>query len=1121
MRFSPYRPDSDVPLAERNLTLCRRGAAPRQALYAFFSILFLSVSLTSSRAQQTTGTIIGNVQDPQGEAIPGATVNAREIDTGLVRTTTSSGLGEYRIGNLAVGNYSIEVSAPGFKNFVQKSIVLTVDQVLRVDAALVIGTQSETVTVTDAPPLINTSTVELGRTVQADEITGLPLVNRNVYTQLTLTPGVQSSSSAGANGASGNFILGLPSQQTVINGGFDAGVGSVSYYLDGGINMTGLRNYGNPAPNPDALQEFRVETNNYSAQYGRFSAGVVTVLTRSGTNKFHGSLFEFVRNTDLNATPWGTTVNAPYHRNQFGGTVGGPIIRDRTFFFFSYAGLRQSTGTLLSGAIVPTALERVGNFSQSAVKPIDPTTGKVYDYNSTPGWIPPTDLDPTAQNIINHYLPTANAPNNGWVGYFVGPYTNNEYLGKIDHQLTPNNHMTLSYFTVRTINGVPGGGNLLWSTQTDSARQQNVNISDTQTFGSSLLNSVWLTYTRNFGGRVNTPGISLGDLGSNFTVQGPPSLPQLAVSGYFTLGQSIQGPTAGSNFYSIRDVVSKTVGRHSLNFGGEMSLDKDIQVTDLDNYGVFSFATSAPDTTKNALADFVTGHPATMEQDTTDKAIANSWYYAFFAQDDFRVNPRLTLNLGLRYDFQTPPTDDGQNRELTFSPGVQSRVIPYAPVGLLFVGDPGVTRGTIGMRFHHISPRVGLAFDPIGDGKTSVRAAFGVFYGAVGGNEWEATSNGVPFSLRQTYSSIQSLTNVYGNPASFPNGNPFPYYYNPKNAVFLPSSNVIGTALNFQWPYSYQTNLSVQRQLPGNASLTVAYVGAFSHNVPFQTDANYPTYTPGATSSQTSINSRRPYDPGQLGEITLQTSSQTASYNALQISATKRMSRSFSLNGFYVWSNSFVSAEPTTAAGGNVETQNFGNLSEERGPSDYDQRHAASISGLWNLSYYRGDNHFIGGVLNGWEITPIISLNSGTPLNITTGSDANADGYNTDRPNLVAGVNPFLSARRSRSVAAAEWFNTAAFVPNAPGAGIGPYGADGNTPRDFLRNPGYRDIDLGIFRTVNIWENVKLQVRGEATNAFNLVSLSPPTATLSSGNDGKITSATAPRQIQIGARLTF
>jgi hypothetical protein len=357
--------------------------------------------------------------------------------------------------------------------------------------------------------------------------------------------------------------MGLPSQQTQINGGFDAGVGSISYYLDGGINMSGNRNYGNPIPNPDALQEFRVETSNYSAQYGRFSAGVVTVLTRSGTNQFHGSLFEFARNTAFNATPWNATSNAPYHRNQFGGTLGGRIIPDRTFFFFSYAGLRQTTSSLMSGAVVPTALERAGNFSQSGIKPIDPNTGLVYDYNGTPGWIPPSDLDPTATNIINKYVPLSNAAGNQWKGFIGSPYDTDEYLGKIDHRLSANNHLGVSYFTLKSANTYAAGGNLPYSMQISSSRQQNVNISDTQILSPSLVNQTWLTYTRVSGGRLDTPEISLGDLGSSYTVQGAKALPALNVSGYFNLAQAFAGPVT-SGLYSLRDIVSKTMGNRGI-----------------------------------------------------------------------------------------------------------------------------------------------------------------------------------------------------------------------------------------------------------------------------------------------------------------------------------------------------------------------------------------------------------------------------------------------------------------------------------------------------------------------------------------------------------------------------
>jgi len=238
--------------------------------------------------------------------------------------------------------------------------------------------------------------------------------------------------------------------------------------------------------------------------------------------------------------------------------------------------------------------------------------------------------------------------------------------GKIDHQFSPNNHLSVSYFQVDSTTTVSGGGALLWSGQTDSAKQKNLNISDTQILHSGLVNQTWFTYTRNFGGRANaalppidgsTTPIDLGSFGSSYALQGQPSLPQITVTNFFTLGQSIQGPTAGSNFYSLRDVASKTIGKHSLDVGAEMSLDKDIQITDLNNYGVFSFTTSAPETTENGLSDFLTGNPASTEQDTNVQSVTNSWYYAFFAQDNFRATPKLTLNLGLRYDFQTPPTE--------------------------------------------------------------------------------------------------------------------------------------------------------------------------------------------------------------------------------------------------------------------------------------------------------------------------------------------------------------------------------------------------------------------------------------------------------------------------------
>jgi hypothetical protein len=621
------------------------------------------------------------------------------------------------------------------------------------------------------------------------------------------------------------------------------------------------------------------------------------------------------------------------------------------------------------------------------------------------------------------------------------------------------------------------------------------------------------------GGRVNLPATSIDSLGSSFTTQGAPALPEVIVSGYFTAGGALAGPVSNTDFYSVRDVVSTTKGKHALNFGGEASLEHDMFVGNLDNFGIFTFATSTPGSTGNAVADLVTGKVGTMEQDTPYAGLFSNWYYALFLQDSYRVAQRFTANLGLRYDVQTPFVES-RNHIVTFVPNVQSTAVPSAPKGLLFPGDAGVTRGIVPTQLGHVSPRVGLVWDPFGDGKTAIRAGAGLFYGSISANEWSQASTGQPFAIRQVFSSITSFTNVYGNPASFPNGDPFPYNFNPSSPRFLPAASVLTIDERYKWPLVYQINAAVERQLPGQLSITAAYVATLTHNVPFMIDANAPVWASGATTSQASINARRPYDPGVLGQTVLTVGNQTASYHSLQLSAHRPLTRSFMVNGYYVFSKSFLSADGA-ADGFTVLVQDFYALGNERGLSDNDQKHTASLSGIWNLDYYSGSNWLLKQLANGWTISTIATMDSGYPINILTGVDKNADGNASDRPNLVSGVSPFLDPHRSRSASRLAWFNTAAFTANGPGLGIGPGGADGSTPHNFLRAPGYRDVDLGIFRDFRFERGINLQIRGEATNAFNLVSLNPPTANLASSLDGKITSATSPRIIQVGARFSF
>ncbi len=1048
-------------------------------------LLFVS---SLAPAQVTTSTIVGSVTDSSGAAVPNAAATITNTDTNFTRSVQTNSEGEYRAEFLPLGNYTVTVSAPSFKKIVRNGIVLRAAQPARVDAQLSIGDAAETVQVTSDVPIVNTSNAEVGRTIETHEIINLPIVNRNPYTLLDLVPGVQRNENS--------IILGYPEQRTLINGGIDAGAGSVNYYLDGGINMTGIRNTGNILPNPDAIQEFRVQTNNYAADYGRFQNGVVNVLTKSGTNQFHGSLFEFVRNTIFNANDWGSTLATPaLHRNQFGGTVGGPIIKDKTFFFGSYAGLRQNTSTFLNGAIVPSALERTGDFSQSSVKPVNPVTGKAYTNNQLTG------LDPVAMKVINSYIPTANLPGNKWQGYIPNPYNTNEFLAKVDHNISDSNRLSVSYFETSGQNTVrAGSANLPWSLQRFNWRQHNADINDTWTINSHLVNQTWVTYTRNFGGRLNLPQTSLSDLGSAAVIQGTPSLPQLTVTGYFSLSQAIAGPLTGTNFYSARDVMSYTHGRHAIRFGGEVSLDKDIQQALLNNYGVFGFNGTA---TKNALADFELGIPNSVSQDAPSFGFTNTWYSAFFVQDDFRIFPRLTLNLGLRWDIQTPPTDP-QNKESTFVPGMHSTVRPTAPAGILFPGDPGVTRGIVPVQWHHISPRIGFALDPWGDGKTSIRGGFGIFYGSVSGNEWNTTSNFEPFAARLTFANINktgtgaTLSKPY---QGFVGGAPFPY-----SGQFVNGGSIFGPDPNFHWPYTYQINFSFQQQLTSSLGFQIAYVGSLSHNLPFATDINYPVLNSAATTSN--FQSRRPNQ--NFGAILALRSNQTASYNGLQISAQQRMSHHLTFNGWYAWAKAFdsVQIDNNTAQGG---VQDFSNPKLDRGRADVDMRHQAVIALTFQPDYYTGSNGFLKALITGWSISPILRVHSGLPFTVSNGADANLDGTNNDRAQLIG--DPTIG-----NASAAHWFNTAAFAKNNPTNGKP---VDGNSPRNFLSGPGYKNVDLAIFRNFPVTERFEVEFRAEASNALNIVNLNLPSATVGTANFGQITGAQAMRQLQLGLRLTY
>jgi hypothetical protein len=1156
-------------------------------------VLLILAGSSSSSAQLTTASIVGTVTDTTGAVIPGATVTATNDDTQFTRSATTNAEGSYRLDFLPIGHYSVTFAAANFSTLLQKNVVLVLNEEQSLSPSLSLGSASSEVTVTAAPPLIQTTVSSVGRNITNIEVDNLPIIDRNVYNLVSLAPGVQSNSN--------NIALGIPQQVVYINGGMDNELGgNVSYYLDGGINMTFLRNSGNVLPNPDALQEISILTSNYDARYGRASSGVSNVVTKSGTNELHGSVFEFIRNDRLSAAPYSNYLTAPpgkthQHRNEFGATVGGPIFKNKTFFFGSYGGLRWNSVAAFSNIPVPSPAERASGFTdfsdryptgvaattpcgqitltsaQTAAGDVvlctpnslahlglatatasdaDASQTLISSYNLNNAGVP---LDPAAINILTNYLPAPNFQNAAglytWSGTFQEPQQEDEYLLKIDHDLTASQRLEVSYFQAIGYQILNPGGSFpsQWSHSYYPYRQQNSNVSDTWTINDHKINQVWLNYTRMIGGRDNLPAKSLGNLGSAYQVVGTPSLPNISLSSFFTLGEAISGPLVGTDFYGARDVYTWSKGRHTMAFGGEANLEKDMQNTTLDNWGSISFAagTSGSGASKvcertcNALTDFALGLNSSIEQDTGIYALDNTWQYGMFVQDDWKIRQNLTFNVGLRWDIQTPPTDP-HNREAAWRPGVQSTVEPNLPTGLNIVGDPGLTRGIVTTRFHHVSPRVGFAWDAFGNGKTAVRGAAGIFYGIVSGNLWNASSNFIPFATRTTFAStkIYTLSDPYHK---WPGGvSPFTNY-----ATYTPSPSYVpllpntaeGIDPNYQWPYEYQMNLAVQQQISKNFAFTISYIGSMSHHIPFDANANpectgsLTSPTGGLCSASANDNKRPLYASEQLQSVYVITAGQTANYNAMQVELEKRLSSHFAVKASYVWSRTMESASNQNTTAQN-NPQNFLNIREDTGRADDDLRNRVIVAGVWKPDYFTNSNRMVRGSLNGWTLAAVAFVQSGSPFSITTGSDTNQDGNTTDRVSLVPGANPYLP-RTNRGVEVAGWLNKAAFcVAGAAlsGGGIcpgygpnpGPYYLDGNTQRDGFTGPGLKNVNASLFRDFPIEGRIKLQMRAEANNVFNFVSINNPgSLTLSSSTFGEITGAQGMRTMQFGARVLF
>ncbi len=1168
----------------------------------------LVLPFAAASAQLSTATLIGTVVDADGAAVPNATVTVTQTETNFTRTFQTKTDGSYREEFLPVGTYKVVVTAPGFKSLERTGVVLSVLETAELKLTVTAGGGSETIQVTADAPLVNLANSTLGNTVDNREIDNLPLINRDVTRLLQLVPGVQSVQTVNS--------LGFQELHVLVNGSPDSIVGQVSYYLDGGLNMTGLRNTGNQVPNPDAVNQFNVVTNNYSAQLGRYSSAVVSVITKNGTNAFHGSAFEFFRDRNFNAVTHLQTTKTPYNQHRFGATVGGPIRKDKDFFFASFGGYRFIQYGNYSGSL-PSAAQMTGNFAENMPTPTEqancttaptaaantaihflvcqptifsPTLGAAAPaFTPYPGNQLPA-VDATAVNIIKFLK--ANLPAQQPAQFGDNQYTyrtrsplpeqNEEYLGKTDHQLGAKHRLTLSYFLLNyRVRVVPSTFTQVWSYSNYTNKQQNASISDVWTLSDRSVNQFWVNYTRQYGGRVAVPATSLAALGSDLGVVGTLSRPNIAVGGVegFTLGQSITGPKAGANVYGIRDVLNTTRGKHSLYLGAEAGLEKDFQLTLLNNYGTFTFSTgngTGAQRTTNGTSDFMAGIPAGMGQDTPLYANA-SWYsYGVFAQDDWRIRPNLTLNLGVRYDFQQAPTDP-QRMQTNFVPGQQSHAFSnvtiigktstLAPVGMLFPGDPGVPKGGVFSPINHVSPRVGFAFDPYGNGKTVVHGAAGLFFGGISGNMWEYPSNYAPYAVRNSgYVKVNSLTHPYQNdPTEFPGGtNPYPnLVFNPstKTAAFLPLNQVVAFDPHFRWPYAMQVNFGVQQELGRNTAVSMNFVGSYNRKSPLYNDINGPTFninpttglsgpscfingtTPDTTrpcgyaNNNGTTNNRRPLNSPTYGQtaaspiysnVWIIRSNQNSNYNSLQVSVEQRLTHHVSARGYYTWSKTLQSnfLDSTGSTNGTFLDSNYPQL-EYRQRSDQDRRNMFTSSIVWKPDYFDAYNRLVRGSLNGWTVTAIWTANSGAPFTVSTGTDNifTGTGYNNNRPSVIPGkFEHVLPNNGSRVAAQNQWFDTSAYcIAGSNGCpGVGPLNLYGNVRPMSLDAPGYRNVDASLFRDFDIHGSMKFNLRGEVSNVFNLTNLGAPTSTMNSSNFGKVTTSSGNnRIIQVGGRLLF
>jgi hypothetical protein len=1078
------------------------------------SIAVVALSGVAAYAQ-TTGTILGQVLDSTKAAISNAGVEAENVNTGLTRKALTNAEGTYLIPSLPPGSYRITVSVPGFKIFTQSGILLEVGQNARVDAVLQVGTVSEEVTVAAQALSVDTQSTTVGATVDNRRLTTIPLNGRNVLSLAQLLPGV----------GTGNIQTTVPNARSgptiTISGARDT---DNNIILDGASMVELMYNRGINLPSPDALQEFRVLTNTYSAEYGRAGGGVFLAVSKSGTNELHGSLFEFLRNDDLNARNFFAAGKPFLRQNQFGGSVGGPVIlpkydgRNRTFIFGSFQGIRIRQQQLFT-SFPATARERQGVFSNVTKPIIDPLSGVPF-----PGNVIPTGrIDPVATNFMNAYEPLPNQPDGRLLTLRRTPTTGDQYDIKDDHLFSASDRLNLRYFQNYERQENQSGGDSEALAGPQFTYTKTGSIGETHIFNPGMLNEFRMSYLRLEPTWLPSPlNKTPKELGGNWNPDGPfPLAPNLSVSGRFS-GSPLIFFTEPESTFEYTEKLSWIHGRHSIKAGGEFRRLRHVTRAQFPSASMTFDGTF----TGNAMADFVLGRPTNLFQQSYLEDVSRAGQYQPFIQDDFKISRRLTLNIGLRYELNTPWVQLFDHTA-TIRPYVgcsgdceHSQKFPTAPPGLVYPGDRGVPRGLYPTPKHNFAPRFGFAWDPTGNGRTSIRGAWGLFYTYSGAIISSTVNQTPPYILPLSFPTPFSLSDPYRGRV-----NPFPYKVDLKNPIYVYPTQQYSVSPDYQDGRVQQFNLNVQHQFGQDLIVQLGYVGRLSRHLTLVREANAAIWTPTATASD--IQQRRPFFPQFYGPVSLISSDINAEYNSMQLSLDKKFSHGYTLQLAYTFSKSLDERSANPVDGGDTPQDPNNFRAGERGLSAFNQKHILAVNGVWELPFMKTNKGFLPSVLGGWQLAGTTRVGSGLPFSVYSGKDnifvGTGRSAGLQRPDVVG--NPVLDPGRPRGQLVAEYFDPAAFIPNG---GPGRAGQYGNSGRNNLVGPGFSQTDLAVLKHFSLPKERlgHFEFRTEIFNLLNQVNFNNPgvggpSSTLVSPAFGRLLSARDSRVVQFGLRYDF